>query len=78
MRGRGVSFSSTGSGCCGFFLLLVSGLAVVVVDSILRLVGLGGLADAAVVMDVFLVGLLGEVVLSDGGTELLYILLAGH
>ena len=65
-------------GLLWFFLLLVSGLAVVVVDSILRLVGHGGLADAAVVVDMFLVGLLGEVVLSDGGAELLYVLLAGH
>jgi hypothetical protein len=65
-------------GLLAFFLLLLSGLAIVVVDSILRLVGPGGLADAAVVVDMFLVGLLGEVVLSDGGAELLYVLLAGH
>ncbi len=65
-------------GLLAFFLLLLSGLAVVVVDSILCLVGLGGLANAAAVVDMFLGGLLGEVVLSDGGAELMYVLLAGH
>lgn len=65
-------------GLLAFFSLLLSGLAVVVVDSILRLIGFGGLADAAVVVYVFLLGLLCEVVLSDGGAELMYILLAGH
>ena len=58
--------------------LLLAGLAVVVVDAVFGFVGFVGFADTAVVEDVFLVALLGEVVLGDFAADLLNTLLAGR
>ena len=60
-----------------FFVLLLTGLAVVVVDPVLRFVGFGRFPDAAIGENLFLIGLLGEVVLGNCWAYLLDVLLAG-
>ena len=76
--GAGASFGFSCFVSLTFFALLLAGLAVVVVDAVLRFVGFSRFADTAVVEHLFLCGLLGEIVLRNGGAELLYALLAGR